>query len=88
MDLNIKAAQDELENPSEAVLNTIAGASQEAKDAIASIAPQGSSLASMHQDSSNNTMNASHSQLADVVATGVNGTLQEDTARLQVVDEV
>lgn len=74
MNLNIDAAKDALLNPSEQVKETLAGASDEAKVAIQSILPEGSSLNGQLQPSA--------------LSAGVNGSHVAHTARLQVVDQV
>ena len=95
MDLNLRAAQDALSHPSEQVLETMRGASSEAQAAVASMAPSSSALASLSTNSN------SAGAAASAQSNGTNGandgggagqvgesTPQEDTSRLQVVDEV
>jgi hypothetical protein len=107
MEMNIDAAKDALMHPTDEILETMRGASEEAQAAIASIAPANSALASLNGSNHNRSEEGAGStsiqesnghsqeyaaapnanQTSDTAA-GVNGTLKEDTARLQVVDEV
>ena len=74
MNTSIDAARDLLQNPTEELKATLAGGSHEAKAAISSIVPEGSSLNGL------------------LKTNGTNGDVHEaagdNTARLQVVDEV
>jgi hypothetical protein len=92
MELNIRAAQEALANPSDQVLETLQGASSEAQAAVASIAPRSSALASLGKPYGE--VAAADGGAVDdaqrASAGGLDGAaaVQEDTARLQVVDEV
>lgn len=99
MDLNIRAAQEALANPSEQVLETMRGASSEAQAAVASVAPRTSALASIPASANApdqiDAANAPDAPSAAgpagasaVLAADTVPTEQEDTSRLQVVDEV
>ena len=74
MNTTIDAAQDLLSNAPEELKATMAGASDEAKAAVASITPQDSNLHSVLSTSSANGHNAEEDSVS--------------RARLQVVDEV
>lgn len=92
MELNIRAAQEALANPSEQILETMRGASSEAQEAVASVAPSTSALASIPSASA--AAGESQSSSATTAAAGAGARVdgpaeeQEDTSRLQVVDEV
>ena len=73
MNTTIDAAQDLLSNAHKEIKATMAGASDEAKAAVASITPQDSNL---------------HSVLSTSSANGHNEEDPASRARLQVVDEV
>lgn len=88
MELNLRAAQEQLARPSEEVLETMQAASREAQEAVASIAPGGSQLASL--SSSGDEASAGVKSNGSAVDPAKMDGQQEasDTSRLQVVDEV
>lgn len=76
MELNIDAAQEALANPPMEVVDTMHKAGREAQEAVASLAPSTSVLASSVSNGGSGSHGHNHSQDAT------------DTSRLQVVDEV